>query len=60
MKILATLALVATALTLSSCANGKCLLGKKKGTSECCTKKSSAECCSKTTKKPAAGACCKH
>lgn len=54
MKVLATLALIAAGLTLSSCAckNGKCAIDKKKG----------AECCSKTAKpnSKAAAACCSH
>lgn len=53
MKALLTLALVASALTLSSCANkdGKCPFGFKKK-ADCCS--SGAACCTKKE------ACCKH
>lgn len=52
MKVLLTLALVATGLTLSSCASGKCMFSKKKGGDSCCStpaakgKKAAASCCS--------------
>lgn len=51
MKVLATLALVITGLTLSSCA---CKDGK------CGMKKKDASCCSAGTVKTKGGSCCSH
>lgn len=50
MKSLLTLALVSTSLLLSSCANGHCILAKKK---ETCT-----SCCSTPAAKTTTSACC--
>ncbi len=54
MKVLATLALVATGLMLSSCAckDGKCMFSKKKT--------AASDCCSAGTTKTKGGSCCSH
>ncbi len=54
MKVLLTLALVATGLSLSSCAckDGKCMFSKKKSTA--------ASCCATPAKGKPAASCCSH
>ncbi|HEY1049976.1 MAG TPA: hypothetical protein VGE39_09490 [Prosthecobacter sp.] len=54
MKVLATLALVITGLTLSSCAckDGKCMFGKKKA--------AACDSCTAGTVKTKGGSCCSH